>query len=689
MLILDKVSKYYQSDDNVTQALKDISLTLKMGEFVAITGESGSGKTTLLNVVSGLDSYEDGSMRIADDETSAYDQSDWEEYRKRYISFVFQNYNLIDAFTVYENVEIALTLNHPNLKDKKSRVLELIEKVGLKDHAYQKASKLSGGQKQRVSIARALAKDAPILVADEPTGNLDQATAKSIVTLMRELSKDKLVIFVTHEFDLVKDVATRRIRLFDGEVVEDKTLDAFEEKPYEEKAMEGLSIYEKLKLALKNLKSTPRKTFFTLLISVFIVAVFASSYGSYVQQSNVSNASFHPLFENLHESRLVITKQDGSAFTQTELSAFENEPGVNAAVAFDPVLDMYGLIENRSSGFNQGFNNANQFILGSDSRLTEGRLPEDAREIVLFNDYGYQVGDIVTVNLSEFQYQNMAPGSTDEKAIDMVVVGLHSEPNNFIYYAYVHPSFLSSEAVVNRAYFSVVNWGLTLDDEPWSQIYETALRSDLAASEIILSSEYFSLQGFTDLAQDDLIGETITLNLDNAYFEAPKSITVTIQDFETSADRFVPALQISDDLIARESQAEAYQIALMMDGSFSANQLRENLDAEFIGIYPAGYQDPFNQIFSVIGNIFQGFTSVILLLIMYFVSFLVLKNVIRSQEKSTLILRSIGAYKKDLYQTLIVELMVVMMIAFALVVGLLWVNQLGLNWVPNYLQYFA
>ena len=215
MIKLKNVSKFYSKNQTVSLGLRKVNLELGINEFVAIVGESGSGKTTLLNVVSGLDSYEDGSMRIADDETSAYDQSDWEEYRKRYISFVFQNYNLIDAFTVYENVEIALTLNHPNLKNKKSRVLELIEKVGLKDHAHQKASKLSGGQKQRVSIARALAKDAPILVADEPTGNLDQATAKSIVTLMRELSKDKLVIFVTHEFDLVKDVATRRIRLFD------------------------------------------------------------------------------------------------------------------------------------------------------------------------------------------------------------------------------------------------------------------------------------------------------------------------------------------------------------------------------------------------------------------------------------------------------------------------------------------
>lgn len=691
MLTLEKISKYYQSDDNVTQALKTISLRFKLGEFVAITGESGSGKTTLLNVVSGLDSYEDGSMRIADDETSAYDQKDWEEYRKRYISFVFQNYNLIDAFSVYENVEIALTLNQTDTDRRKEKVLELIEKVGLKDHVHQKASKLSGGQKQRVAIARALAKDAPILVADEPTGNLDQATAKSIVTLMRELSKDKLVIFVTHEFDLVKDVATRRIRLFDGEVVEDKSLLSFDEKTYQETPLKTLSMWDKLKLALKNLKSTPRKTFFTLLISVFIVAVFASSYGSYVQQSNVTNATFHPLFENLHESRLIITKQDASIFEANELNALENEPGVLALVPFDPVLDLYGLIENRSTGFNQGFTDANQFILGSDSQISEGRLPEDDREIVLFDDYGYAIGDIVTVDLSPFAYRNFGTSGDAFASVDMVVVGLHQESNNFQYYAYVHESFLASDRVESFAFYSVINWSLSQENQTLGPIYESRINEDLARDEIILSSDYLRMEGPGDRNPEDFIGETLTLQLDHPYLDAPKDIQVTVKDVVNTAEasEFIPALQISQALIELESQTPSYQVSVLMDGSFSANQLKDALESTYMGIYPAGYENPFDQIFGVIGNIFQGLTSVILLLIMYFVSYLVLKNVIRSQERSTLILRSIGAYKKDLYQTLIMELMVVMMVALALVIGFLWLNQFTLDWVPNYLQYFS
>lgn len=691
MLTLEKVSKYYQSDDNVTQALKNISLNFKLGEFVAITGESGSGKTTLLNVVSGLDSYEDGSMRIADDETSAYDQSDWEEYRKRYISFVFQNYNLIDSFTVYENVEIALTLNQVDAHTRKEKVLELIEKVGLKDHAHQKSSKLSGGQKQRVAIARALAKDAPILVADEPTGNLDQATAKSIVTLMRELSKDKLVIFVTHEFDLVKEVATRRIRLFDGEVVEDKTLLSFDEKTYQETPLKTLSIWDKFKLALKNLKSTPRKTIFTLLISLFIVAVFASSYGSYVQQSNVTNATFHPLFENLHESRLVITKQDASAFSTSELAALEDEPGVRALVPFDPVMDVYGLIDNQSTGFNQGFTDANQFILGNESQISEGRLPEDDREIVLFEDYGYAVGDLVTVDLNPFAYRNFGGSIDSSSRVDMIVVGLHTEPNNSQYYAFVHESFLASDTIENFAFYSVINLSLSQEDQPLGPIYESRMSTELARDEIILSTDYLQVEGIGELSPGDYIGEHVTLNLDHPYLDAPREIEVTIKDVVNNAEvtEFIPALQISEEIIQTESQTPSYQVSLLMDGSFSTNQLKDNLDAAYIAIYPASFENQFEQIFAVIGNIFQGLTSVILLLIMYFVSYLVLKNVIRSQERSTLILRSIGAYKKDLYQTLIMELMLVMMVAFALVIGFFWINQFTLNWIPNYLQYFS
>ena len=195
---LKNVSKYYYSKGVIAPGFTKVSLNFNLGEFVAITGESGSGKSTLINVISGLDSYEDGEMYINGKETSHYISKDWEIYRKKYIGNIYQNFNLINSYTVYQNIDLVLTLNGASPGFRRKKVLDLIKKVGLTKFKNTKVSKLSGGQKQRVSIARALAKDVPIIVADEPTGNLDKKSSESIIKLLSEVAKDKLVIIVTH-----------------------------------------------------------------------------------------------------------------------------------------------------------------------------------------------------------------------------------------------------------------------------------------------------------------------------------------------------------------------------------------------------------------------------------------------------------------------------------------------------------
>ena len=222
-LTLKDIGKIYVSDSNVVVGIRSVNLSFDKGEFVAITGKSGSGKSTLLNILSGMDSYEEGELYIENNPTSHYIESDWEEYRQQYISFIFQNYNIIDSFTVLENVELSL-MHIVDKRERRKKALELIDKVGLSSHINHKGSKLSGGQKQRTVIARALAKDSPIILADEPTGNLDSATSKEIINLLHEISKDKLLIIVTHNFEEVENVATRHIRVHDGGIEFDHSI---------------------------------------------------------------------------------------------------------------------------------------------------------------------------------------------------------------------------------------------------------------------------------------------------------------------------------------------------------------------------------------------------------------------------------------------------------------------------------
>ena len=221
VLQLQNISKYYYSETTVTQALRKINLEFQKGEFVAITGESGSGKSTLLNMISGLDTFDEGEMYFEGQPTFQFDEQDWEEYRRNQIGFVFQDYSLIGHYTALDNVLAALVIQEQDAIQSEAKAMEYLEQVGLKAFAGQRASQLSSGQKQRLSIARALAKNTDILVADEPTGNLDSETGIQIVQLLAKLSREKLVIMVTHNYDQAEPYITRKIRLHDGEVVTD------------------------------------------------------------------------------------------------------------------------------------------------------------------------------------------------------------------------------------------------------------------------------------------------------------------------------------------------------------------------------------------------------------------------------------------------------------------------------------
>ena len=287
LLRLKNIGKIYDSNDILTIGIRGVTLDFDYNEFVTIEGESGSGKSTLLNVIAANDSYEEGELYFNGAETSHYSETDWEKYREKNIAMVFQDFNIIENLTVLENVELAL-LRIEN-KAKRRKIAEgLIEKVGLVAQKNRKGSKLSGGEKQRTVIARALAKDSPIILADEPTGNLDVKASKEVAALLKAVSKNKLVIVVTHNPEFFVEYTTRRVTIFDGSVKEDNVIKRPEPKTSADKEEVKSSKWQNFKntmhIGTLNYKSRPKFTammsfaLFVCAITLFLViSVFGNS----------------------------------------------------------------------------------------------------------------------------------------------------------------------------------------------------------------------------------------------------------------------------------------------------------------------------------------------------------------------------------------------------------------------------
>ena len=221
MLQIQHICKEYRTGTLVQKALDDVSLSLRDNEFVAILGPSGSGKTTLLNIIGGLDRYDSGDLIINGISTKKYKDRDWDSYRNHTIGFVFQSYNLIPHQTVLSNVELALTISGIGKEERRKRAIDALKKVGLGEQLHKRPSQMSGGQMQRVAIARALVNDPDILLADEPTGNLDHKTGVEILQLFSKLhANGNTIVLITHD-DAIARQAQRRIRILDGKVMED------------------------------------------------------------------------------------------------------------------------------------------------------------------------------------------------------------------------------------------------------------------------------------------------------------------------------------------------------------------------------------------------------------------------------------------------------------------------------------
>ena len=308
MLTLKGITKEYSTGGIKVDALKGISLDFRKSEFVSVLGQSGCGKTTLLNIIGGLDKYTDGDLFINGVSTKNFKDRDWDNYRNHSVGFVFQSYNLIPHQTVLQNVELALSLSGVSKRERKKRAREALEKVGLSDQLKKKPSEMSGGQMQRVAIARAIVNNPDIVLADEPTGALDTETSVQVMEILKEISKDRLVIMVTHNPELAEKYSTRIIRMLDGIVTSDSSPLKPEELAVEtnpeikKKAkMPSMSLSTSFSLSLKNLFTKKSRTILTSFAGsigiIGIALIFAVSQGmtTYIDVLQEDTLSSYPL----------------------------------------------------------------------------------------------------------------------------------------------------------------------------------------------------------------------------------------------------------------------------------------------------------------------------------------------------------------------------------------------------------
>lgn len=644
MIKLVNISKYYHDENSVVMGLRKINVEFNIGEFVAITGESGCGKSTLLNVISGLDSYEDGEMYIDGNETSYYAKEDWEEYRRENIGFIFQNYNLIDSYTVLENVISGMLIQGISYGEAKKRAKQIIARVGLSLHIHQKASKLSGGQKQRLCIARALSKNTKVIVADEPTGNLDSKTGKEIIELLRDISQEKLVLIVTHNYEEVENYVTRKIRLFDGEIVEDRVI-----KPYEEVTSTKVqptitskkALYKNFIFSLLNIKNQPKRSIFlftvTTIMSLFVL-VFYILYGATIDV--FSDQKYNDAFYNNYQERVIITKKDREKITKEDVDKLLEIDYVRGYITINELVDslyLYAYCDNNY--FNATVNNVNTLRT---SNIIAGTLPTESNEVVVYLPYNEKeaekfVGKQVTIDVNFVNLDNeyIISGVTDKQfGTGTMVIYLQDADINKIACDTTGLSYIKNDLKI------------IMND------LETDVLDDL-------------IYNYTIKVDDTLKGNQIIIPLSSSYFSS--EIEVYYKDTKldyTLKDSLNEYISISQELY-EDIFTSFSELSLTIASVNKYQYVKEELDnLGYFSTSPYSTSTDYGIIYKLMMLIYLVFVCASNFILIYIVGYLVIKTIMLAKKKDYSILRTIGIGVNDILSITRLEIIISFIVAF-------------------------
>ncbi len=701
MIKLKNVSKFYYSKGVVASGFSKINLELDLGEFVVITGESGSGKSTLLNVISGLDSYEEGEMYINGEETSHYTEKDFEIYRRKYIGNIFQNFNLVNSYTVYQNIELVLLINGYKKAEVKSKILDIIKKVELTRYKNTKVSKLSGGQKQRVAIARALAKDTPIIVADEPTGNLDSRSAESVMKILSEISKDKLVVVVTHNYEQVEEYATRKIKMHDGKVLEDKILKKYKEiKKVKESNFKDITFFNKIRLGLRNTFNVVPKFLLLLVVYLFVTLAVVAEYSTIKKQEyETSKMGYNSYFTDISDRRIVINKPDKTVFTDEEYSKIEKLDNIDRIVKDDLMLDS-SVSLNSDYFYFYGYAKSLDLLKGN---VDEGRMSENDYEIVIEvtkNNY-YFNGDIEGVLNTEYSLQNNATYSEILENKIKIVGIIYTTSDNLIY---DNPNFYFSNKAMdeirrsnNENYStttSVIN-DVMFTSYDYSNMYKLSPSTKVPKGFIVISSDmdynckkYKCKNSIMNIKVKNIyFTEELNFKVYNTYTKKTFKKYTGYSNYDMNNGQYY----INSEDYYNIYNKGSYQSSIFVEDVKKVDETIKSLkDMGYKTLYvkdaivnPYGDASKFSTLFL---TIFMGAVTIGLFFIAYFIIKIILKS--RNIYFSTI--RILGASKKTANSLLNIELFTVFNLAFITIISfivLVYNKIINITYIEDLIKY--
>ena len=684
MLELKKINKSYQTGDFIQQALKNVSIEFKKNEFVAILGPSGSGKTTLLNIIGGLDRYDTGDLIINQKSTKDFKDRDWDAYRNNCIGFVFQSYNLIGHIDILQNVEMGMTLSGVSSKERKKRAIEVLTRVGLKDHLHKKPNQLSGGQMQRVAIARALANDPDIILADEPTGALDSKTSVQIMNLIKEIAKDKLVIMVTHNPELAHEYASRVIEMKDGEVVSDSrkgTSKKEETDPYTIRKT-SMSFLTALHLSLNNIRTKKGRTLLTAFassIGIIGIALILSLSNGFDRQIGIFEQN------TLSSLPIVVSRQSVDLTEETmnqlqdDMSSSEADyPDIDYVIPTETMMDEYtheNKITEEYVNYVEKLNPDSVAGISYTYALGLNLLQKVDDKVVLLNsqDLGIQsmphtLSDDAT-GYMDLHYDVLAGKFAEEKDEIVLVVDSKNQVSKDILEALgiTSEDNISFDTILNStiklAYNDdyYVNYGnYYIPSNDLESVYNSENNLTLKVVGIIrLKSDFPSyVASFGIMYTNDLLEDVILHNSTSKVVEAQKKANYNVLSGEMIDTSTEEGEETKDNLLAYlGDHSTPYAIFIYPNDFETKDEVTAYLDQYNDGLEEEDrivYIDQANLMSSLSSSIMDAITIVLIafssisLIVSSIMIGIIMYISVLERTKEIGILRSLGARKKDI-----------------------------------------